>query len=571
MNVEKLMRVAKCRRASRLLLAGVCFGLSVLATVQAGSTAQGNSAGGFRIAGTVVSKTDGHPLAYARVVIRNARNGQRPQSAITADDGKFEFTGVPAGKYGLEGAKRGFITSGYDQHEFFWTAIVTGAGLDTENLVLKVAPDAVITGRVLDEAGEPVRRATVMLYYDDHTEGVDQIHVFRNAETDDQGMYEVTPLKPGTYFLSASGKPWYARHSGQTRYLFAEAGAGGRSSGNPSGEPPPSVDRSLDVAYPTTYYADATDAESAAPILIRGGERLQFDLHLNPVPAISVLFRVASDDPRHQVFPRLEQPAFDGAAPMNGDYANLSPGVWAIEGIPAGRYNVRLQGQAGGQEMNGIDLTKDGEEIDASKAEELSRVKISAQVAGESSIPEQLSIGLRTKGRMLAGWKTLDAKGEAELNEIPPGKYEIVAWGPGKQYSVARVSAEGAETVGRMLVVTPGSSPSMKITLATGTAEIEGMVKRDGKGFAGAMVVLVPKDPEQNHDLFRRDQSDLDGSFAMRGVVPGTYRILAIENGWDLDWSQPGVIAAYGKHARTIEVGSQTHMNVPDAVEVVAK
>jgi hypothetical protein len=87
------------------------------------------------------------------------------------------------------------------------------------------------------------------------------------------------------------------------------------------------------------------------------------------------------------------------------------------------------------------------------------------------------------------------------------------------------------------------------------------------------MIVLVPKNPDVNHDLFRRDQSDLDGTFVFHGVVPGSYTILAIENGWDLDWSQPGVIAAYRKHGQTIEVGDQVRqpLNLADAVEVQSK
>jgi hypothetical protein len=80
-------------------------------------------------------------------------------------------------------------------------------------------------------------------------------------------------------------------------------------------------------------------------------------------------------------------------------------------------------------------------------------------------------------------------------------------------------------------------------------------VKKAGKPFAGAMVVLVPKNPETEHDLFRRDQSDLDGTFSMRGVIPGSYTLLAIEKGWDLDWSQSGVLAVYVKHGRKIQIG----------------
>jgi len=117
-----------------------------------------------------------------------------------------------------------------------------------------------------------------------------------------------------------------------------------------------------------------------------------------------------------------------------------------------------------------------------------------------------------------------------------------------------------------------GSSPSVSLTLVAGSVEIQGTVMRAGKGLAGAMVVLVPKNPEADRDLFRRDQSDLDGTFVLHGVVPGSYTVLAIENGWDLDWSQPGVIAAYLKHGRRLEVGNQSGgpMNV-EAIEAQSK
>ena len=44
--------------------------------------------------------------------------------------------------------------------------------------------------------------------------------------------------------------------------------------------------------------------------------------------------------------------------------------------------------------------------------------------------------------------------------------------------------------------------------------------------------------PELHRDLFRRDQSDLDGTFTLQGIVPGRYTVLAIEGGWELDWSE---------------------------------
>src|SRR5215472_15142437 len=81
----------------------------------------GASAGFYKVAGTIVSKTDGHPLERARVMLQDA-------------------------KYSLSGAKRGYISASYDQHDQYSTAIVTGAGLETGNLLLKIAPTAVIWG-----------------------------------------------------------------------------------------------------------------------------------------------------------------------------------------------------------------------------------------------------------------------------------------------------------------------------------------------------------------------------------------------------------------------------------------
>jgi len=58
-------------------------------------------------------------------------------------------------------------------------------------------------------------------------------------------------------------------------------------------------------------------------------------------------------------------------------------------------------------------------------------------------------------------------------------------------------------------------------------------------------VVLVPRELTALPALARRDQSDSDGSFSLRDVAPGQYTLVAIEDGWELDWAQPEVIARY--------------------------
>ena len=62
----------------------------------------------------------------ARVTIAPVQAQTQTVSLITSADGAFDFKGLPAGKYSLSAARRGFIESSYNQHERYSTAIVAG-------------------------------------------------------------------------------------------------------------------------------------------------------------------------------------------------------------------------------------------------------------------------------------------------------------------------------------------------------------------------------------------------------------------------------------------------------------
>jgi hypothetical protein len=534
----------------------LCQSSATLAQVPNAETPQ-IPAGPYRIAGTVANAKAGNPLARTRVTIADAKNRQSTQSTIASDDGRFEFH-VPAGKFSLTGAKRGYITAAYNQHDQFSTAIVTGAGIDSENLVLRLAPNAVLTGKVLDEFGEPVRNAQVMVYRENHFQGVSRIFPFRSASTDDQGKYEVTPLDEGTYFISAKAQPWYAVHPVST---------------HDSATPPAQVDQSLDVAYPVTYYGDANEPEEAAAIPVRGGDHLEADIHLSPAPALHLLFHIPEDGTHGIAFPMLQKPAFDGMEPVQtGGTQQVSPGVYEMTGIAAGRYSVRMPDSSGQlKEPAEVDLNSGGE-LDVSSGNPTSKVKATVQIAGAATLPSQIQIGLRNrKGRVNAA--EVDAKGEANFQDVFPGKYDVLAGSRSEVYSVVRIASGAGATSGHTLNVPSGASLAVSLTLVGGSVTVEGFAKRAGKAAPGAMIVLVPRNPEANHDRFRRDQSDLDGSFVLPNVSPGSYTIVAIENGWDLDWAKPAVLARYLKHGQTLVVGdrSQTSMHLADAVEVQTK
>ena len=529
--------------------------LPSIALAQSATLARRSSTTPFRVAGTVVSKTDGHPLAGARVSLVSVKNPQQQEAIVTGDDGKFGFTSVAAGKYSLNGVRRGFISAGYDQHDQYASAIVTGAAVDTENLVLKLAPHAVVSGRVLDESGEPVRHARLTLYTDSHLDGEHRILPSHNGQTDDLGAYEMASLNPGTYYLSVDAQPWYAVHPDRD-----------------ASQSQAMVEPGLDVAYPITYYPDVSDPDSATPISIRGGEHLQVDLHLSPVPSLRVIIHVPEARSHQFPFPQLDQTAFGDSVPsLNTGARMISPGTWEISGIAAGHYNIRLMGASTGTEIRGLDVSS-SQELDASAGEALCTLKASVTLP-ESVNSTQFFIGLRSKNRTFPGMVQSDSKGQFNFENIPAGHYEVMVGGAGRAYSIAQISAEGAEVSGHSITLAPGASVSLSVTTALGSAEVQGIAKQGGKGFSGAMVVLVPKNPEGNRDLFRRDQSDLDGTFVFHNVVPGSYNVVAIDNGWDLDWSQPEIIAAYAKRGVPLQVTDKAgqDLTLPTAVEVQSK
>jgi hypothetical protein len=110
------------------------------------------------------------------------------------------------------------------------------------------------------------------------------------------------------------------------------------------------------------------------------------------------------------------------------------------------------------------------------------------------------------------------------------------------------------------------------VTVVSGSVDVEGFAKKDGRSAAGVMIVLIPSDRNDN-ELFRRDQSDLDGSFLLRNVIPGKYSAVAIENGWDLEWGRPEVLAQYLAKGVSVMISSSSRgsIRLSDALTVQSR
>jgi hypothetical protein len=514
----------------------------------------------YRISGAVVSSLDGRPLGNARVSLIEATNRVQAIWMITSESGRFEFTSIPAGKFSLEGARRGFMGAGYQQHEEFSTAIVTGAGFNTESLVLRLTPWALLGGKVIDESGDPVRNAQLRLFVESRQDGTNRIVGADYATTDDLGSYEFAELAPGNYYVSVAARPWYAVHPSSS-YVDGVGNA------------PPSVDRSLDVAYPTTFYNGATDSDGATPIVVHGGDRLQADIHLNPVPALHLFIRVPTDAPQGFNQPLIQKRVFDSQEfiPTEGT-GFVSPGVMELVGVPAGKYSVTSRASMTGRaaDSSEMNLTKNGQELETPPSETLGTVKVSVKMARGEPLPKGLNLALRDSRGITAWFLPIEASGEVTFENVPAGKYAVLVNSQPPPHTIARISSQGVVSEGHDIDVIAGASMNLSASIVTGVVRVEGFAKRAGKPMSGVMVALVPKDPDTHPERVRRDQSDMDGSFTFRGVLPGSYTLIAVEDAWDFPWMQPGALEKYVQHGQNITIGELMNgaVELPDAIEV---
>jgi len=488
----------------------------------------------WRITGKVVDALSGAPLARCSVEIGPTEDRGASRSIETGNDGVFAFDGLAQGKYRLSASKRGYLPQDYEQHDNFSTAIAVGPGLQSEGLNFKVVPQAVITGVVTEEHGEPVRRAQVRLFKDQDRLGIRSTVQRQTTATDDRGVYQLARIDPGNYYLAVSGQPWYAQ-------------ALRHSLPNEKEEEPASP---LDVAYPTTFYPQATDSEDATPIPIRGGERIQADVTLNAQPALHVRIRLPVQDQESGFGLRMSQSIFGQVEPVSSFGQTVQNGVMEISGILPGHYDFTLFHPGPGDptaestHFTG-EVTSSTTELTPGDAE--SEVTVTGKVTSvDGKIPSG-GITLRPhQGRTYTAM--LDKAGEFDV-KVPPGDYEIVGQIP--QMYLAQLTAQDGVVKNRVLTVKAGSTPKLELIASKGFGQIDGVAKRGDQPASGIMVLLAPDD---NPVLFRRDQSDSDGSFTLGNVVPGHYRLLAVERGWELEWANRDVLNAFLKKSVPVEV-----------------
>ena len=496
------------------------------ASAQTGASPQ-TAAGAYRIAGTVVNAVTGGPMRGATVAVLAEEDSRRIASAQSGNDGRFDIPGLAAGMYQLSASKRGYASAFYDEHEEFSSAIVTGDGQDTSGLVFRLTPGAALRGVVTADGGDPVDGAQVMLFKkpEGHTPG-EKIAQADSTVTDDTGAYEFGNLAKGEYLLAVKAEPWYAMHSA------------GR--GSPQGE----GNRALDVAYPITFFDSTTEEASASPIVLTGGSRVEADVSLHAVPALRLGVEVPHKQDGSAAVPELKQTIFGTIlSSRSADFMDaITNGRAEFAGIAPGQYELTQGDPPRVEELdaNTSQQVEPGAGIPAVAVSGTVQSATGGLLSGEAVVtlePSDSSQGLKP---MVSDFN----RGSFSFGAVPAGKWKLRAEIGGMQAPVISIAVGGRPHSGNVVTV-QDRALTLVVKVSAGGTRVEGFAGAAGKGKAGILVLLVPRDTAAFPEMVRRDQSNSDGSFVMRDAVPGQYTAVAIEDGWALDWTRPEVIGRY--------------------------
>lgn len=507
--------------------------------------AQHAASGTSPIAGTVVAETSGQPLQRASVEIVNSATGKQAQTTTSDEFGHFAFPSVPAGNFILQGAAPGYLQTNYDDHDGYTTGILLPTTVDTQSLVLKLHPQGILSGTILDENAEPVRQASVRLFHQSDSFGDDRIVGAGTANTDDLGRFEFSRLAPGAYLVAVTATPWYAVHpfpqqTGQRQAPFGFAD---------------SVDPTLDVAYPTTFYPGTTDSSQATPILLRGGP-VEINLRLAPVPALTITFPSAQQkNGQFQPAPQLRTSLFGQLQFVPQQQSRQAGGQIVIAGLAPGDYVLSSGNQPNTLAQGGTPLHLTGRSTDAELPESPSLVHVRVLLKSDdgTAIPSSMLVGLFRQNSMDQALRVNSAKGEAKL-DVPPGDYYFSLC-TGQRHCFIRQILNGDKPLpGNSIHLATGADPTFTIHFNVGEHTIKGIAQRDGKPTPGAFLLAFPSSELPQVHTFFRNQSDLDGSFDFKGLAPGSYTVLSIDNGWNVEWSREVVLSRYLPAAVTFQI-----------------
>ena len=267
-----------------------------------------------RVSGMVTAAESGRPLRRATVRLAGGVPGFGMRTGSTDADGRYEFTDLPAGRYNVTASRTGYVQTSYGQKRPNAPGLPVNVqdGAATVHVDMALATAGVITGRVVDEYGEPVGDVIVSAMRRQFMGGERRlVPGGSSATTNDIGEFRLHSLAPGDYFISAS-----------QRNMF-----------------PGTTDR---IGYAPTFYPSTATVDMAQAVTVHAAETLSnIVVTLSPSRLNRISGYVLGSDGRPVQAGSVMAVPRGGVQFINSNGMIRPDGSFEIGGMADGEYTLR--------------------------------------------------------------------------------------------------------------------------------------------------------------------------------------------------------------------------------------
>ncbi len=483
------------------------------------------------ISGRVVTE-DGQPVPRATVSITASGRTNSPVSVNTDEEGNFRAEGLDAAAYVVSASAPGYVARPRGE------AGARRAGFNylSEVVTVTMLKGGVITGRVVNGAGEPVVSVPVVA---ERVRGEDgrplpapeKAGASSRRQTDDRGVYRLYGLAPGSYLVYAGG-PWSL-----------------------SARSTPFEGRML-------IYHPSTTRDTATEVAVRGGEEvsgvdIRYRFERGHVISGKITGLPATGGPAQVILRKAgsELPVATTTTRPGG----VENG-YAFYGMPNGEYEVVAARDSSvdddafassprrvavnGRDVGGVDLALAPLAAIAGRVT-LEKAARKCQAARDSRLNEIVVRARRDEPDEKSDTppSPLWSQPTGETNEVgafairglKAGRYRLEPLLPGANWYVKemKLSSAPAVSVARNGVALKSGErlTGALITLGEGAAGLKGKIVAAGDARLPAWMLahLAPAEPEARDEALRFAEAPVesDGAFSFSNVAPGKYWLLA--------------------------------------------
>lgn len=434
--------------------------------------------------GSVFNSVTGEPVPRARVAVLNSRSG------VVADGtGRWNVADLPCGPMRLSASKPGFLPGP-----------VTTTNAPAQDIRIELIPQAVVTGKVLDEAGDPVPNARVTVLLSLVVEGRRSFVQGSVANTNDLGEYRIASLPAGKIFVCSSAPP-----------------------------DGPSFDSGDTTILGESCYPGPVEGGSAGALSLSPGREARVDFNLTRVPTVHIRGKLTGLPEGMGAAVTLVRP---GLISQSKVATMARDGSFEVRGVPPGWWTLSVDYWENGKRLLArMPLEAGASDIDNVVLHVDSGVTLTGTVP---ALPKQVNVSLRGAERMLgAGAPQWDkTRTTFTIGDAIPGSYMLSVNVP-PPYYVKSAMLGGRDMSVEAVPILQSSGP-VQVVIGDDGGSVQGQIQ-DADG-----------DPAQGWVMLWREgrapiqmPATPEGRFKMAGLAPGDYTVYAWDDIQQVEYADP--------------------------------